>query len=376
MSSYRVGGLVFSDELYHFRTKGSKNGVRRYQYPDGSLTPEGREHYGVGPPREEKQQEEKKGLVSRVVDRLRPEKNDRPADMKHRSARDVRSMSTEELKQWVERSRLEKEYYENIQKLPESFLRRNAQKLVDTLMTKTIPELVKKAAEQQIKNQNPQNPKPQNPDNQKPDNQKPKNQQNGDPNIERGSGQIQEVDGRIVSTNSNDIRRNERWSDRFPRRQSPREELRRDNESGGEQSGQDESNTRDSRRQDTRNLLDRRRRETEQREEAEHRRQEQQEETERRLREQREEVERRRQEQQEARERAEARYNRYRRNGMMSFDAMEREWDRVISDGHSNSSEAREFITLNGGQVIPIDLQENDVAYDRIVRESNDRRRK
>lgn len=39
------------DFLMHSRTKGSKNGVRRYQYEDGSLTPEGREHYGVGPPR-------------------------------------------------------------------------------------------------------------------------------------------------------------------------------------------------------------------------------------------------------------------------------------------------------------------------------------
>ena len=35
-------------ELMHYRTPGSKNGIRRYQYADGSLTPEGREHYGVG----------------------------------------------------------------------------------------------------------------------------------------------------------------------------------------------------------------------------------------------------------------------------------------------------------------------------------------
>ena len=36
------------DELMHYRTKGSKNGVRLYQYRDGSLTPLGRKHYGVG----------------------------------------------------------------------------------------------------------------------------------------------------------------------------------------------------------------------------------------------------------------------------------------------------------------------------------------
>lgn len=36
------------NELMHYRTKGSKNGIRRYQNEDGSLTPLGRIHYGVG----------------------------------------------------------------------------------------------------------------------------------------------------------------------------------------------------------------------------------------------------------------------------------------------------------------------------------------
>lgn len=34
--------------LMHWRTRGSKNGIRRYQYEDGSLTPLGYIHYGVG----------------------------------------------------------------------------------------------------------------------------------------------------------------------------------------------------------------------------------------------------------------------------------------------------------------------------------------
>lgn len=37
-----------SNYLMHYRTKGSKNGVRRYQNEDGTLTAEGREHYGIG----------------------------------------------------------------------------------------------------------------------------------------------------------------------------------------------------------------------------------------------------------------------------------------------------------------------------------------
>ena len=40
-----------NDYLMHYRTKGSKNGVRRYQNEDGSLTAEGRDHSGVGDPR-------------------------------------------------------------------------------------------------------------------------------------------------------------------------------------------------------------------------------------------------------------------------------------------------------------------------------------
>lgn len=41
-----------SDGLEHYNTKGSKWGNRRYQNKDGSLTPLGRIHYGVGDPRE------------------------------------------------------------------------------------------------------------------------------------------------------------------------------------------------------------------------------------------------------------------------------------------------------------------------------------
>lgn len=38
---------VYSDELYHHGIKGQKWGVRRWQNPDGSLTEEGKRHYGV-----------------------------------------------------------------------------------------------------------------------------------------------------------------------------------------------------------------------------------------------------------------------------------------------------------------------------------------
>ena len=37
-----------SYELYHHGIKGQKWGERRYQYQDGSLTPEGKRRYGIG----------------------------------------------------------------------------------------------------------------------------------------------------------------------------------------------------------------------------------------------------------------------------------------------------------------------------------------
>lgn len=42
MSDFKI---TRNDELMHYRTKGSKNGVRLYQNPDGSLTPLGERHY-------------------------------------------------------------------------------------------------------------------------------------------------------------------------------------------------------------------------------------------------------------------------------------------------------------------------------------------
>ena len=38
--------VVQGEEIRHYGTLGMKWGQRLYQYPDGSLTPLGREHYG------------------------------------------------------------------------------------------------------------------------------------------------------------------------------------------------------------------------------------------------------------------------------------------------------------------------------------------
>ena len=54
---------LLKQSLAHYRTPGSKNGERLYQYKDGSLTPLGRIHYGVGKAR--------KAAAEEVKDRVK-----------------------------------------------------------------------------------------------------------------------------------------------------------------------------------------------------------------------------------------------------------------------------------------------------------------
>ncbi len=78
----------YSDFLAHYGVKGQKHGVRRFQNEDGSLTAEGRAHYGVG-------------------DR-RPESDTWSAD-------DARYLSDEELNRRNNRMSREQNYRQNIE---------------------------------------------------------------------------------------------------------------------------------------------------------------------------------------------------------------------------------------------------------------------
>ena len=51
--------------LAHYGISGQKKGLRRYQNEDGSLTPEGREHYGVGADLQEAKSMYKQGTINK-----------------------------------------------------------------------------------------------------------------------------------------------------------------------------------------------------------------------------------------------------------------------------------------------------------------------
>lgn len=96
-----------ANELYHHGTKGQKWGVRRYQNPDGSLTPLGRIRYGTP------ENFRKSYIKSKSKKATRSTKSD------NKPSRDIKNMSDEDLKALKDRLSLEKDVVELQKKLTE-----------------------------------------------------------------------------------------------------------------------------------------------------------------------------------------------------------------------------------------------------------------
>ena len=153
--------------LLHFRTKGSKNGVRLYQYEDGSLTPLGRIHYGVGKGREKGEPEKsdrqkEKELKANISNKIKQFSENRKAEAKARTKekeaeqkqredarKEIRNLSDQELNTRLARLQKEKQYSEllnereNREKGPvRSAVSKLLKEAAENLARKTLNEVV------------------------------------------------------------------------------------------------------------------------------------------------------------------------------------------------------------------------------------------
>ena len=128
-------------ELMHFRTKGSKNGVRRYQTESGEWTPLGlkerKAREGWGQSRAERKAaksvakaERKTAKAERKVARIAARKERAEAVRIRKSKSDITKLTDAELQQRIRRAKMEQEYKE----LTRSPLLKNGEKLVTSLL--------------------------------------------------------------------------------------------------------------------------------------------------------------------------------------------------------------------------------------------------
>ena len=107
MSYYIVGGLPYSDELYHWGVNGMKWYVRRYQNKDGSLTAEGRRHYGVSDATKNRVKNAVKAVGSQAA---KAAKSATTYTAKRTKMRHPEFMSDDELRNYTQRLIAEKNY--------------------------------------------------------------------------------------------------------------------------------------------------------------------------------------------------------------------------------------------------------------------------
>lgn len=74
MELRRIPNWAPDDELYHHGIKGQRWGIRRYQNPDGSLTPAGVRRYGTAENFNKVQKQKSKGLIERTRDKRKMKK--------------------------------------------------------------------------------------------------------------------------------------------------------------------------------------------------------------------------------------------------------------------------------------------------------------
>ena len=92
--------VVYSDELCHYGIRGMRWGIRRYQNSDGSLTTAGRKRYSTG---------KRHSIFTRK--KTTSKVKAKPAEEKPKQ-KSVSEMSDAELNAFLNRKRLEQQYYQ------------------------------------------------------------------------------------------------------------------------------------------------------------------------------------------------------------------------------------------------------------------------
>lgn len=109
-------GQLSENELMHFRTRGSKNGVRRYQNPDGTWTPLGlkerRQREGFGESRAAKKAEKLRHRVEKREARKARAAAAKEAYIKRKASKNLKNLSDQELQNRINRIKKEIEYKE------------------------------------------------------------------------------------------------------------------------------------------------------------------------------------------------------------------------------------------------------------------------
>lgn len=111
-----VLALPGRDELMHYRTKGSKNGVRRYQTESGEWTPLGlkerKAREGWGERRATRRVEKAARKLEQRENRKARAAAAKEARIKKRAAKDIKNLSDQELQSRINRIKKEIEYKE------------------------------------------------------------------------------------------------------------------------------------------------------------------------------------------------------------------------------------------------------------------------
>lgn len=94
-------------ELEHFGVLGQRKGARRYQYEDGSLTPEGRVHYHVGPAR--KTIDAISSVIKKTAEKRRASEEEKQKTLADQKAKEEAAKAEAEKKAAEDKARVEAE---------------------------------------------------------------------------------------------------------------------------------------------------------------------------------------------------------------------------------------------------------------------------